>query len=193
MKTTCLILLTIIWAVRGLGTGYAVPATAGFSSRVGNGGASQAARRANDWSCSPRIRALNDSAERPTGGNASGERRSHGRTLEAIHPPRRTTLPKASLPRQLPNSRQRSITGNGRNLRPPGLNTSSGTRNGGLMPNQNVPRALPIRMSSAARPTVPSFNNVRHRAPNPAVVGGAPNIHSSNTGAINGTRMNRKP
>jgi hypothetical protein len=34
---------------------------------------------------------------------------------------------------------------------------------------------------------------VRHRNPNPAVVGASPNSRSSNTGAINGTRMNRKP
>jgi sensor domain CHASE-containing protein len=34
---------------------------------------------------------------------------------------------------------------------------------------------------------------VRHRSPNPAVVSASPISHSSNTGAINGTRMNRKP
>jgi hypothetical protein len=52
---------------------------------------------------------------------------------------------------------------------------------------------LAARTPSVVRPTVPSFNNVRHRSPNPAVVGGSPSSHSSNSGAINGTRMNRKP
>jgi hypothetical protein len=33
---------------------------------------------------------------------------------------------------------------------------------------------------------------VRHRSPNPAVVGGRESSHSSNTGAINGTHMNSR-
>ncbi|MGA8505034.1 MAG: hypothetical protein WB762_05450 [Candidatus Sulfotelmatobacter sp.] len=58
-----------------------------------------------------------------------------------------------------------------------------------------------VRLAGTVRPTAaslnPSLNNVRHRGPNPAVVGGSAggsaNLHSSNTGAINGTRMKRKP
>jgi hypothetical protein len=33
---------------------------------------------------------------------------------------------------------------------------------------------------------------VRHRTPNPAVVGGASNVRSSNAGTINGSGMSRK-
>ena len=79
------------------------------------------------------------------------------------------------------------------NLHQPGSVKPTGAAKGGLIPNETVNNALPVRMSSVVRPTVPSLNNVRHRSPNPAVVGGSPNLHSSNTGAINGTRMNRKP
>ncbi|MGA7447595.1 MAG: hypothetical protein WBQ43_21375 [Terriglobales bacterium] len=60
---------------------------------------------------------------------------------------------------------------------------------------------MPVRPPGTVRPTAatlnPSLNNVRHRGPNPAVVGGlaggSANLHSSNTGAINGTHMHRKP
>jgi hypothetical protein len=79
------------------------------------------------------------------------------------------------------------------NIHPPGSTLSAGAAKGGLIPNQTVHNALAVRTPSVIRPTVPSLNNVRHRGPNPAVVGGSANLHSRNIGAINGTRMNRKP
>jgi hypothetical protein len=60
------------------------------------------------------------------------------------------------------------------------------------MPNETFHYASPVRTSNAARPTVPVLNNVHHHSPNPAVVGGSPNLRSRNTGAINGTAMSRK-
>jgi hypothetical protein len=79
------------------------------------------------------------------------------------------------------------------NLHQPGPDKSGAVAKGGLIPNETVNNALAVRTPSVVRPTVPSLLNVRHRGPNPAVVGGSPISHSSNTGAINGTRMNRKP
>jgi hypothetical protein len=99
--------------------------------------------------------------------------------------------PTAKVHKELPNSRQRSLPGNV--LHQASSNKSGGAAKGGLTPNETVHNALPVRTSSVVRPATPSLNNVRHRGPNPAVVGGSPNLHSSNAGAINGTRMNRKP
>jgi hypothetical protein len=79
------------------------------------------------------------------------------------------------------------------NLHQPGSNKSGGAAKAGLIRNETVNMALPVRTPSVVRPTVRSFNNVRHRGPNPAVVAGSVNSDSRNTGAINGTRMNRKP
>jgi hypothetical protein len=53
--------------------------------------------------------------------------------------------------------------------------------------------ALPVQTSAAIRPGGPSLDNVRHRGANPAVIGGPGSSDSSNTGAVNGTRMKRKP
>ena len=87
------------------------------------------------------------------------------------------------------------------NLHQPGSDKSGAAAKGGLIQNETVNNALPVRPPGAVRPTAaslnPSFNNVRHRGPNSAVVsgsaGGSANLNSRNTGAINGTRMNRKP
>ena len=122
---------------------------------------------------------------------ASDEERDHGRASDTNHPPSRASLTKANRPQQLPNSRQRSLPGNA--LHQPGSSKSSGAPKGGLIRNETVNNALAVRASSVVRPTVPALNNVHHRGPNPAVVGGSPNSHGRNTGAINGTRMNRKP
>ena len=111
----------------------------------------------------------------------------------ASHPPGRASLIKANRPKQLPNTRQRAKAGNVMNIHQQGTNKSVGVAKGGLIPNQTVYNALPVGTPSAVRPTVPSLNNVHHRGPNSAVIGGSVNSDRRNTGAINGTRMNRRP
>jgi|SRR5208337_1732132 len=153
---------------------------------------------ANTASDHPRDPAQRDAApadgvRHQTGGKASHEQRDHGRGSDTNHPPSRASLTKVDRPKQLPNSRQRSLPGNGMNFHQPGSNKSAGAAKSGFIPNEGANIALAVRTPSVVRPSVPSFNNGRHRGPNPAVVGGSPNSHRSNTGAINGTRMNRKP
>ena len=191
MKTTCLLFLTMSWAALTHGTGYAVPSSPASEP-------TSPASSANSASDHPRDPAQRDAApaddgRHQTGGKASDEQRDHGRASDTNHPPSRASLTKANRPKQLPNSRQRSLPGNAMNLHQPGSDKSGGAAKGGFIRNETVNNALPVRTPSVVRPTVPSLNNVRHRGPNPAVVGGSANSHSSNTGAINGTRMNRKP
>jgi hypothetical protein len=77
------------------------------------------------------------------------------------------------------------------NFHQPASDKSGGK--GELTQNKTVNNARPVRLQSAVRPTVaslhnaldPSLNNVRHRGPNPAVVGGSANSASRNTGTIN--------
>jgi hypothetical protein len=119
------------------------------------------------------------------------EERDHGRASGTNHPPRWASLTKANRPQQLPNRRQRPIPGDA--LHQPGEDQAAGAAKGGLIPNQTVNSASPVRTSSVVRPTGPVLDNLRHRTPNPAVVGASPNSHSGHTGEISGTRMNRKP
>jgi hypothetical protein len=123
----------------------------------------------------------------------ANERGDHDRASNMSHPPHRASLTKANRPKQLPNSRQRSLPGNLMNLHQPGSNKSGGAAKGGLFQSEPVNNALAVRTPSVVRPTVPSFNNARHRSPNPAVVSGSAGSQSRNISALNGIRMNRHP
>ena len=212
MKTACLLFLMMIWAPLMQGTSYGVPSSSNFSPRVWKGMASQAVEkpttfvilseandlgsspesvtRANYRGSSPEMWAQNDSAGRRMGGKATDEYRDHGRTFKTNHPPSHASLTKANHPKPLPNSRQRSLPGNA--LHRSGSNISAGPAKGGLIQGETVHNALPVGMSSVARPTAPPLSNLHHRSPNPAVVGGSTSLRSGNAGVIDGTRLKRK-
>lgn len=75
---------------------------------------------------------------------------------------------------------------------PPTRAQSSIASNHGSMQNEAIYRALPVRSGSVARPAVPSASPVRHRAPNPAVIGGAAMPNRRSTASLDGARMNLK-
>jgi hypothetical protein len=172
MKTTCLLFLAMSWATLMPGTGYAVPELAACPLLWGEG------ENVGTPGPLPGGEGVPRPAFSPAG---AGRVRGHGGPASQ----------KANRPKQLPNSRRHSMPGNA--LHQPGSNRSGAASKSGLVQNETVSNALAVRTPSVVRPTAPSFNNVRHRGPNPAVVGGSPPSHSSNTGTINGARMNRKP
>ena len=185
MKTMGLLFLTMVWAAWMPGTGYALPSQE-----------TSPASSANLASSHPRDAGHATSADdgrHSTGTKAPGEQQGHGRASGPNHPPSRASLTKANRPLRPPNGWPRALPGNAMNPHPPGSDPSRSVGIGGFIPNRAVPNALPVRTSSFVRPTPLSLNNVHHRSPNPAVVGGSPNLRSSNIGAINGTHMKRKP
>ena len=189
MKTTCLLFLTMSWAALTQPPGYAVPSSSAPQP-------TSPAASANTASGHPRDAAHStpaDHGRNPTGGKAPDEQRGHDRASGPNHPPSRASLTKANRPMRLPNGGQRPIPRNGMNLYQPASNISAGTAKGGFIQNQTVNNALALRTPTFVRPTGPLLNNMPHRSPNPAVIGGSPNLHRSDTGRINGTRMNRKP
>ena len=68
--------------------------------------------------------------------------------------------------------RPRSIRTNAQNVHQPGEKRPAGAAKG------------------APRIVAPAITNVRHRSPNPAIVGGANGSKSNGTGSLSGTRMN---
>src|SRR5208283_435 len=185
MKATSLLFLTMSCAALILGTSYAAPCqqTSGGSS----------VNKAGDHPHDAVHSAPPDAGKRRKEGNPSDEQRGPRYASGKNHPRSRASLTAANRPKQLPRNRKRSITGNAMNLHQSALDKSGGAATGGLIRNETVKNALPVRPPSVVRSAVPSLDNVRHRGPNPAVVGGSANSDSRNTGAINGTRMNRKP
>jgi hypothetical protein len=111
-------------------------------------------------------------------------------------PHSRAGLTAANRSKQLPTSRKRPLTRKAGSPRQPALATSGCATKRGSVQNETTNRALPVRQTSV-RSSVASLNplpgNVRHRGANPAVVGGSANSGKSNTGAINGTGMHRRP
>jgi hypothetical protein len=99
---------------------------------------------------------------------------------------------KVNRPKQPPNRRQGSAPGSAMNLHQPGLDKSGGAAIGGLISGKTVNNRALVRTPSVVRPAVPLLSNVRHRDPNPAVMGGSLNSHGTNTGTIDGTRMNHR-
>ena len=113
------------------------------------------------------------------------------------HPHSRAGLIASNRPEQLPASQKRPLPRNEASLRQPASARSGAAAKSALIQNETAKHAPPAR-STSVRPSVASLNplpsiNVRHRGSNPAVVGGSANSGISNSGAINGTGMHRRP
>jgi hypothetical protein len=113
---------------------------------------------------------------------------------------KRGGLTAENRPKQPPTGQKHPLPRSAASLRQPALARSGGAAKGGLIQNETTNRGLPVRLKSVP-PRVASLNasinplpnNVHHRGPNPAVVGGSGNFAIRNTGAINGTSMHRRP
>jgi hypothetical protein len=184
MKTAGFVFRMIACAVLMCGTSSAAP----------SGPASQQGSSANSASDSPHSghAAPAHDAKHETGKQHSDQPRGVRRASDKNHPPSRKSQA-ANRSNQVPIRQGHSASGNAMNLHEPGADKSAGAAKGGLVQNETVNSALRVRPPSTVRPTAPSLDNVRHRSPNSAVVGGSENATTRNTGAINGTRMNRKP
>jgi hypothetical protein len=125
------------------------------------------------------------------GYSASG-RRDNREVSRKNHPPS-STATKNDRPKQLPNNRKRSSSGNAMNAHQPRSNTRTTATKSALIQWDSKHSVLPVRTASVSRPAAPSPSNARHRGANPAVIGGSANSYGGNSGAINGTRVHRRP
>jgi len=112
------------------------------------------------------------------------------------HPHIRAGLIASNRPKQLQATQKHPLSRNAASLSQPASARSGAAAKSALIQNETDKYALPVR-STSVRPSVASLHplptNVRHRGSNPAVVGGLANSGNSNTGAINGTGMHRRP
>jgi hypothetical protein len=186
VKVVCLLFLTMNCAGLMLGTGYAAPSQQTPAGSPANEGSTNAA---SNRSQDDHLRATPaDDGKRQKEESPSGQQVPR-RAAAQNRPRSRANLTVANRPKQLPLRRKRSKPLNATNPYPADLDKSGDAAQGR---NRTANNALPVRSTSVVRPTGASRINVRHRGPNPAVVGG-PASNAGNTGALNGTRMHRRP
>lgn len=185
MKAACLLFLTISCAAPMHGTACGVPPDPG--SQQPSSSTVSDHPRDTEHAASAR------DGKHQTNGKPSNQQRDRSNDSDTDHPRSRASLTKANPPKQLPDDGKRSMHGSATNLRQPDSNRSGSAAKEALMQNVTVNNALPVRSPSIVPHTGPSPNNLRHRNPNPATIGGLMTSRTAHIGVIDGTRMNRRP
>jgi len=187
MKTACFLLMTIGWAALMHGMAYATtlsPASQQTSQE-------SAARTISNHPGDAWQRTSADSAKEQKNGKDSNEGRNPHHALERNLARGHASLNQTKRPTPVPSNRVRSGSATAINLRQPG-SVRSGAEGKGLIQNETLKGIVPVRPPSAVRPASAARSNVRHRSPNPAIITGLVNSKTGNTGAINGSRMDRR-
>lgn len=100
---------------------------------------------------------------------------------------------KANRSRLIPYTRQHFTSGNNLNLHQAGSAKPSAGPRGLSIHNEKFRISPAIRPPSVFQPVVPTRSTVRFRSASPVAIGGSANPSGQATGAINGTRINRRP
>jgi len=179
---TCLTFMIVGWVA--LSAGYAASQQSPSKTP---------AKTSSDLARDAEKPALASNRKRQTDKKRFTEPPVHRRAVERNHADSHNSLTKATRPKQPLTNGEHSRSGSAANLRQSGPNRSGGAAKDGLIHNETLNRTLTVRQPSVLRTDAPSLNNVRHRGPNPAVIGGPASSGTGNTAAINGTHMGRRP
>jgi hypothetical protein len=118
--------------------------------------------------------------------NPSVEQRSPGHVSGKSHTRRPANITASR------SARGRFPSGNTSDLHKSDSREFNAAAMNGLTSRQTVNKASPVRRASVIRPTGPSLNNARHRGAGRAAISGSAN-YASNTSAVNGTTVRRRP
>jgi hypothetical protein len=126
-------------------------------------------------------------------GKTSGQQQiGHGQVSGANQAHAGSAPPKATHPLPLPKTGTHHAAPNTTQARSAGALQSTNAAAAALRENHATSNLRSVQLHTAPRPAQ-SPNNVRHRSPNPAILGGSVSPSAANTGALNGTRMSRRP
>ncbi len=184
MKAACLLSLVMCCASWTLGSSFAPPAqpTSTESSKSAVGNHTQNTERAASPQIGNRQKKRSPSEGQPDSNRASGKNRP------------RSPAPTIKIhDNGLQNNRQFFQQGKSTHLHPPSSDKFGGVAEGGLIQHKAVNSAVPVRSANVMRHRAPSHSNVRHRAANPAVVGGSAISSNKNNAEIDGTTARRRP
>jgi hypothetical protein len=186
MKSIGLVILMLGcagWSVRATYAGQSVASSQQASPR-------SAANAAGDHSREADHAAAGDAGTHI--GKPSDDQQNHRKISSNKPPGGNPSLTKSNRRNELTNGRERSGSDDSKNSHRPGTDKSRGAAQNGLARTGTINHAASDRTPGSVRPVVPSLSNVRHRGPNPAIIGGAENSNSRITAALDGTHMNRK-
>jgi hypothetical protein len=124
-----------------------------------------------------------------TSGRQTDQRQASG----AKQPSGGSVLSKANHPLPLPKNQTHRAAPSSTQARSSGAIQSSNTAARALSDNHATSNLRSVQLHTAPRAAAHSPGDVRHHSPNPAILGGSANPSVANTGALNGTRMSRKP
>jgi len=144
----------------------------------------------------------NQREARPVVPAGNRNRQTHGRVSAGTpghHAPQKNHTPshpsptEATRPKHPSRSGEHSKSRNAIALHQPGPNRPGPVTRNGLIHNQTGNHTLPVRSPGVVGSSELTSNNVRHRGPNPAVIGGPASSIARNTAALNGTHMGHRP
>jgi hypothetical protein len=121
-------------------------------------------------------------------GRTSSHSADHGRSTKKNKPHDPPIAPKPNHSQPLPKNQQRSTPQKLTGTQPATLRAS-----GMPTPNKTANNVRSAHPPTTSRASIPTSNNVRHRGPNPATLGGSTGLHSANAGSLNGAHIARKP
>jgi hypothetical protein len=130
--------------------------------------------------------------EKQTSAGPSGGRQESRSVPVKTWPRSHASSTTSNRPKRVPNNRDHSSRSE-MNFSQSRSTKFGGARTDGVVESESAHGALAVRAATVSRGTGPSLNTVRHRSPNPPIVGGSGNTNAKNAGALSGTRMNRKP
>jgi hypothetical protein len=123
----------------------------------------------------------------------TGKRRVQHRAAKANQVPKPPHVANTNRLKRPANGQARSTTATARLQPRSRLSQSVVVEKRGSIQNKSVTSVSAVQRQSMFPSASPSLGNQRHRGPNPAVIGGLGTSKPGGTGAINGSRMSRKP
>ena len=123
----------------------------------------------------------------------AGKRRVQHRAAKANQVPKPPHVANTNRLERPANGQARSTTATPRLQPRSRLSQSVVFEKRGSIQNKSVTSVSAVQRQSMFPSSSPSLDNLRHRGPNPAVLGGLGTSKPGGTGAINGSRMSRKP
>lgn len=179
---TCLIFMIVGWVALLAGYAASEQSPSGSPAKTSSVHAREAEKSAPA-----------SNRKRQTDKKSSTEPPVRRRAVEKNHAYSHASPTKVNRRKQPSSNGLHSAVGNAADVRQSHSNTSGAGTKEILTHNQTVNRTPPVRPSGVVRTNAPWVNNVRHRGPNPAVLGGPASSGTRNTAAINGAHLGRRP